>query len=756
MATGQYTAADLAPQQGQTGQYSMADIAGHAGAASPQKPFSGGVPSGMAQPNVDMGYDWYGFTPSNIALNVGRGAAGAVKGMYGLGKDIVSNPNWFTGPTSTWQKFVAGPGEAEHQKANELYQQGRKWESFGHGLAGDIPLVGPWAASLGEQTGEGDIGGAVGQVGGAYLGAKVAKGAAQTATAIPIGAASALMKLPNAIMDAKALQKGFDVTGKMVKIVDRGDNLSQAARGVLQGKITPNLGAAVEKVGIAKDAAWKALTDTSNAVNGDSDVALTPVVERNRTFLAKHEGVSREAEDYYKQQIGNRTMPLSIEALNRIKSGLWAKSEGANTPGVDALYYKEIYHGINDALKAHADGIGAREIYDDAMEHSRVYYAMNKGVISQLLENPNPVEGEHITQLNKLLDKQETVWKSVRDKLTKYKDTYDFGNLDEQLSRHIDYVKELYKGMDNYARGFQGLFKSAADHPVASIFAYEMLRRTPWLVRLFGVAKVAKMLNELEAGHALRQVRGEITDPQAYLERLPAGTKPKTYNIQGPNVPPAPSGPEQPPPPRAGMGPVTPEEQAQWGGPIKGEVVPKEGAPSSREQTVSNYINKLFEHRARNEAVRGRVEDLSESGTDPKQVMGEFWDKTFPALDEKGKANFLRQFKAQIGLQPGDTIVVEKGGNAVKANDWRDITDRFFSGAKTVDNLEQNEQAITGLADILNEMRRKGEGPEPSPKQQLASKAADVRGGQQSYLSSDVFSREDKARLLKETRSRKK
>jgi hypothetical protein len=130
--------------------------------------------------------------------------------------------------------------------------------------------------------------------------------------------------------------------------------------------------------------------------------------------------------------------------------------------------------------------------------------------------------------------------------------------------------------------------------------------------------------------------------------------------------------------------------------------------PTARESKVASYIEKLFQDRGRSEAVRSRIEDLADNGTDPRPLMQEFWDKTFPALDQKGKANFLRQFKFQMGTQPGDTLSTGPGGNVV-AKDWRDITDTFFADAKNVDDLEQNEQAIAGLADILSEMRRKSE-----------------------------------------------
>ncbi len=123
----------------------------------------------------DLMPKWYGFTPSNVASNVWQGAKGMVTGAYQLGKDLVNNPDWVTGPNSTYEKFVGAPAAAQAEQASALWQQpgiAPKIQAAGHELAGALPLVGPWAANLGTQAGTGDIGGAAGQAAGTMLGAK--------------------------------------------------------------------------------------------------------------------------------------------------------------------------------------------------------------------------------------------------------------------------------------------------------------------------------------------------------------------------------------------------------------------------------------------------------------------------------------------------------------------------------------------------------------------------------------------------------
>jgi hypothetical protein len=99
----------------------------------------------------------YGFTAGNMASNAWEGVKGLVTGAYGLGKDVVNNPNWVTGDDSTLSKFILQPAAAMKQKAQTAKTPS---ESLGYSVAEALPIVGPWAASLGEQAGTGDIGGA--------------------------------------------------------------------------------------------------------------------------------------------------------------------------------------------------------------------------------------------------------------------------------------------------------------------------------------------------------------------------------------------------------------------------------------------------------------------------------------------------------------------------------------------------------------------------------------------------------------------
>lgn len=120
---------------------------------------------------------WFGFTAGNMASNAWSGAKGLATGTYDLGKDLVNNPNWFEGSGSTYNKFIGQPAEAQVVKAGQALNSGQPVAAAGHTLASAVPLVGPWAAGLGEQVGRGDVGGAASQAIGTLGAGKLATSA---------------------------------------------------------------------------------------------------------------------------------------------------------------------------------------------------------------------------------------------------------------------------------------------------------------------------------------------------------------------------------------------------------------------------------------------------------------------------------------------------------------------------------------------------------------------------------------------------
>jgi hypothetical protein len=114
----------------------------------------------------------YGFTWGNMAHNVKEHLAGLGTGILRTGQDVLTNPDWIVGqgntlneklndPNTTFSHLVGTPARQEEAKAREASKAGHNIEAAGHELASYIPIIGPWAASLGEQAGTGDIGGAL-------------------------------------------------------------------------------------------------------------------------------------------------------------------------------------------------------------------------------------------------------------------------------------------------------------------------------------------------------------------------------------------------------------------------------------------------------------------------------------------------------------------------------------------------------------------------------------------------------------------
>jgi hypothetical protein len=138
----------------------------------------------------------YGFSLGNIASNAWEGAKGLVGSGYEAGKDLLTlegknkqgeevhglgglvgmDPEGHFNPlpriSALAHKYVIDPAASEQHKSQAILADTneptwkRQLESAGHGLASEVPLVGPWAAHLGEKAGTGDIGGTAGEIAG--------------------------------------------------------------------------------------------------------------------------------------------------------------------------------------------------------------------------------------------------------------------------------------------------------------------------------------------------------------------------------------------------------------------------------------------------------------------------------------------------------------------------------------------------------------------------------------------------------------
>lgn len=132
---------------------------------------------------------------------------------------------------------------------------------------------------------------------------------------------------------------------------------------------------------------------------------------------------------------------------------------------------------------------------------------------------------------------------------------------------------------------------------------------------------------------------------------------------------------------------------------------PSSSGVTSEASRIHARIVKMIEHGARNQTVRDMITYLEDTEKSPRLVMDEFWSKTFPTLSESGRKQFIGQMKTQFGMKPGDVLFTDAEGKIHRAESWREIMD---SGLQDdIASMEQPDQAIVGLAEILNEMKRK-------------------------------------------------
>jgi hypothetical protein len=143
----------------------------------------------------------YGFTPINMLGQAGEGLFELGKGVYGMGKDILFPEGNTEGERLRFlgNKYIVDPAKAENRKAQNAASP---WESVGHSVAAAIPVVGPWAASLGEQAGTGDIGGALAKGGTQTLAAEFAPRFAGSAVGKTVRMGRGVLNIARALEEA--------------------------------------------------------------------------------------------------------------------------------------------------------------------------------------------------------------------------------------------------------------------------------------------------------------------------------------------------------------------------------------------------------------------------------------------------------------------------------------------------------------------------------------------------------------------------
>ena len=100
---------------------------------------------------------------------------------------------------------------------------------------------------------------------------------------------------------------------------------------------------------------------------------------------------------------------------------------------------------------------------------------------------------------------------------------------------------------------------------------------------------------------------------------------------------------------------LLPEEY--WKRPEEG--LTASGESADRQQRVGDWLGRCTRQAAQRHG-KGRMDDLEESETDPRPIMKEFWDKTFPAMDEHGQSLICTISNARWELSPATPLLSPK------------------------------------------------------------------------------------------------
>lgn len=511
---------------------------------------SPGVQAELDKPGLPKNY---GFTPGNVASNIWQGAKGAVTGAAALGKDLLSNPNWVEGPTSTLNKFVIQPGEAERQKSNEAFAQGDKWGAFGHGLASDLPFVGPWAASLGEQAGTGDIGGAAGQFAGAAGVTKIGGKVAGKALAAP-------EEINAFIRRAKSLN---DVT--------------KAGAGVYQGEVQPpiqKLQAAIQNEGaktiqglIDADKADASIKGTGSISTAKTATEAAKAIEETgyepkpgeRDILEKltsdptdkiAQGLGYQNADMARARLGapvwestvqkirgsipelgpgGLTMDEAVKLRSAVGNALNKAQRGGNAKFARVLSgsYDELGKAIGDRAKELGGDQGAKA-WDHYNNEFKAYYELRKGITGDMMDSLAD-RHESIPQLKKFATADLTEVKQAMKKYGLDPTELDKAQADARTiaETHDGLSKKLHGSAYRLMMG-GGVAGGVAIGTYALAQGAGMYGFLPYLAATYAGNKLAgDYSGQMETGRIIRKLGH---DPESFQVRTPV-QGPQQFNI---------------------------------------------------------------------------------------------------------------------------------------------------------------------------------------------------------------------------------
>lgn len=322
-------------------------------------------------------------SPANIASNLYQGAKGAITALPKMAEDAYQRfPESIFGKDTTYQRFIDNPTDEMSAKADKAKTLSEK---AGYTAAAAVPGLGPWAGSMGEQAGTGDIGGAAAQLVGGDLGAKV--GPAITKR---VGKVGELVKTRSALSSAIDEADGFTRKAKTLNVIDKTAqqvfNKTQEQFSLLKGKLIADAQKSIQPlIDADKQAGAKPIISTKAAVDAAQAMAKTDYTptkleqglldklsESPEDNIARQLGYDSAEEakgavgsvvfdDFLKKGAGGvSTKGLDLESTLKLRTAIGRAMTRAKDPG-GRMVLTTAYQGMTDTLNDRFNDIQGKE-----------------------------------------------------------------------------------------------------------------------------------------------------------------------------------------------------------------------------------------------------------------------------------------------------------------------------------------------------------------------------------------------------------
>ncbi len=100
---------------------------------------------------------------------------------------------------------------------------------------------------------------------------------------------------------------------------------------------------------------------------------------------------------------------------------------------------------------------------------------------------------------------------------------------------------------------------------------------------------------------------------------------------------------------------------------------PRKETLGDASENLSKFLFNVGKRLAMESKGQEILDNMEESGEQPREVSDSFWESTYPKLPPEIQRRFERYAKSISGFEPGTVVAIGPNGEKIVANDWKEV-----------------------------------------------------------------------------------